>query len=94
MKYKQWLTEWLENYVKPVSKHKTYLRYNEIIKQHITFARDCHRGKYLTLSLQIVFGGVFIEAAIVGRDCRKPVAGHALISVDLHHRRRSRSGNV
>ena len=36
MKYKQWLTEWLENYVKPVSKHKTYLRYNEIIKQHIT----------------------------------------------------------
>ncbi len=36
MKYKQWLTEWLENYVKPVSKQKTYLRYNEIVRQHVT----------------------------------------------------------
>ena len=36
MKYKQWLTEWLENYVKPVSKHKTYIRYNEIVQQHVT----------------------------------------------------------
>ena len=35
MKYKQWLTEWLENYVKPVSKHKTYLRYNDIVNQHV-----------------------------------------------------------
>lgn len=36
MKYKQWLTEWLENYVKPVSKQKTYLRYHEIVEQHVS----------------------------------------------------------
>ena len=35
MIYKQWLTEWLENYVKPTSKQKTYVRYSEIVTQHI-----------------------------------------------------------
>lgn len=35
MKYKQWVFEWLENYVKPTSKGKTYKRYLEIVNQHI-----------------------------------------------------------
>lgn len=35
MKYNQWLSEWLENYVKPVSKQKTYARYADIIEKHI-----------------------------------------------------------
>ena len=35
MTYNQWLAEWLENYVKPVSKQKTYVRYTEIVRQHI-----------------------------------------------------------
>lgn len=35
MLYKQWLKEWLENFVKPTSKQKTYLRYSEIIDCHI-----------------------------------------------------------
>lgn len=36
MKYNEWLTEWLEYYVKPTSKRKTYLRYREIATRQIS----------------------------------------------------------
>lgn len=35
MNYKQWLGDWLEHYVKPSSKDKTYKRYREICEQHL-----------------------------------------------------------
>ena len=35
MKYKDWLYDWLENYVKPSAKRKTCSRYKEIVEQHI-----------------------------------------------------------
>lgn len=35
MKYKEWLEEWLKNYIEPSSKQKTYTRYCEIVNQHI-----------------------------------------------------------
>lgn len=35
MKYKEWLTIWLENYVKPTVKHRTYMRYESIVSNHI-----------------------------------------------------------
>ena len=35
MKYTEWLHEWLEYYIKPSAKEKTYRRYNEIAKQHL-----------------------------------------------------------
>lgn len=35
MKYHEWLQEWLENYIKPTAKTRTFSRYSEIIKQHI-----------------------------------------------------------
>lgn len=35
MKYKDWLYDWLENYIKPSSKIKTCERYTEIIERHI-----------------------------------------------------------
>lgn len=35
MKYKEWLDEWLENYIKPSAKGKTYTRYCEIANQHV-----------------------------------------------------------
>lgn len=35
MQYKYWLKEWLESYVKPSSKRKTYVRYSEIVSDHI-----------------------------------------------------------
>lgn len=35
MKYKDWLFDWLENYVKPSSKIRTYQRYEKICSLHI-----------------------------------------------------------
>ena len=35
MKYKEWLNDWLDNYVRPTSKERTYTRYYEIVHQHI-----------------------------------------------------------
>lgn len=35
MLYKEWLSSWLENYVQPSAKQRTYTRYKEIVDQHI-----------------------------------------------------------
>lgn len=35
MKYKEWLAEWLDNYIKPSAKEKTYSRYANITYKHI-----------------------------------------------------------
>ena len=35
MKYKDWLHDWLDNYIKPSSKTKTCARYTEIVERHI-----------------------------------------------------------
>ena len=38
MKYGEWLTEWLNNYVRISAKHRTIERYSEIINNHLA----CH----------------------------------------------------
>ncbi len=48
MLYKKWLKEWLEVYVKPTSKQKTYNRYSEIVSQHIVKALGDYEMKELT----------------------------------------------
>ena len=35
MLYKDWLTEWLLNYIKPTAKSKTYNRYSDIVEHHL-----------------------------------------------------------
>ena len=35
MLYKEWLSNWLENYVQPSAKQRIYTRYKEIVEQHI-----------------------------------------------------------
>lgn len=35
MKYQDWLNEWMENYIMPSSKQRTYTRYGEIVRLHI-----------------------------------------------------------
>ena len=35
MKYSTWLNLWLENYVKPSNKTRTYLRYRQIATNHV-----------------------------------------------------------
>lgn len=42
MKYKEWLEELLDNYIRPTAKERTYTRYYEIVHQHIS----PHLGEY------------------------------------------------
>ena len=35
MKYEEWLNIWLGNYIKPSSKERTYIRYEQLIRTHI-----------------------------------------------------------
>ena len=35
MKYKDWLQEWLDHYIEPTAKIRTYNRYSEIVVQHL-----------------------------------------------------------
>ena len=35
IKYIDWLTQWLENYIRPSVKMQTYERYKLIVEQHI-----------------------------------------------------------
>lgn len=35
MQYRKWLDHWLENYIQPSVKQRTYIRYIEIVDQHI-----------------------------------------------------------
>lgn len=35
MKYREWLKIWLENYIKPCVRERTYMRYEQIIRIHI-----------------------------------------------------------
>ena len=35
MKYKDWICEWLDDYVKPTVKEKTYLNYSVMLRTHI-----------------------------------------------------------
>lgn len=53
MKYKEWLCEWLECYVKPFVKPKTYVRYSEIVETHVAVAfGDCDMEDITPFALQ------------------------------------------
>lgn len=42
MKYNEWLKQWLDHYIKPTLKERTYTRYYEIVNQHL----NLHLGNY------------------------------------------------
>ena len=48
MKYSEWLNFWLENYIKPSVKQKTYLRYKEIVQKQIGVRFDAYALDNLT----------------------------------------------
>ncbi len=52
MLYKEWLATWLENYVKPTSKSRTYARYTELVRQHLGGVGDYALGELTPLVLQ------------------------------------------
>lgn len=53
MKYKEWLQEWLDNYIKLSSKVRTVERYEQIVRQHIIPALgDCELESITSRALQ------------------------------------------
>lgn len=56
MKYQEWLSEWLNNYVMPSSKQRTYTRYEEIVMQHIV----PHLGEYEIAELSPIIFQKFV----------------------------------
>ena len=62
MKYIDWLIQWLENYIRPSVKVRTYERYRLIVEQHI---KDKIGGMELNESVSacpaIVHNGTFAE---------------------------------
>lgn len=49
MKYGEWLEEWLENYIKPMSKTKTYADYRFLVQKHIIPALGEYECRELTI---------------------------------------------
>ena len=60
MKYKTWLFDWLENYVKPSVKMRTYERYYQICALHIIPSL----GKYILAEISVIDLQKFISAML------------------------------
>ena len=43
MKYSEWLNIWLENYIKPSSKERTYIRYGQLILYGQALDKELYR---------------------------------------------------
>ncbi len=53
MKYETWLIFWLKNYIQPMTKERTYMRYREIAHQHvIPRLGECELSKLTVILLQ------------------------------------------
>ena len=35
MEYSEWLNVWLDNYVKPSAKERTFIRYEQLVRTHV-----------------------------------------------------------
>ncbi|MBQ8685399.1 MAG: site-specific integrase [Clostridia bacterium] len=51
MKYKEWLNEWLDYYVKSTTKERTYNKYRRIVENHITPALGNYEMDELTANV-------------------------------------------
>ncbi len=78
MKYEIWLEQWLENYVKTALKPRTYVRYHETVRHHISPALGQHEICKITPLLIQKFIAELIENGNVLTG-----AGLAINSVNL-----------
>ncbi len=82
MQYKQWLNEWLENYVKPSSKPKTYLRYYEIVTRHLYPALGSYEMTTLTpIILQRFISGLSLSGNLKTGAGLSPNSVNGIITV-------------
>lgn len=61
MKYIEWLSLWMDNYIKPSTKERTYIRYEQIIYSYIVPDNVISKAKCATRGQQGVLGIVQIE---------------------------------
>ncbi len=66
MKYKDWLDEWLEHYVKTTSKLRTYERYSQTVNVHII----PHLGEYELSELQPIVLQRFVTELLTNGNKR------------------------
>lgn len=69
MKYIEWLNYWLENYVKPTSKQRTYDRYSQIVKNHLK-----NIGEFEIEQLNLRDLQQFVSTLILGSEKKSPLS--------------------
>lgn len=74
MKYKEWLCTWLELYVKPATKQRTYDRYSQICKKQLTLLL----GEYELEKLDSVVLQKFVVDLANGNDQQKGLSASTI----------------
>ena len=89
MKYKEWLVEWLGNYIMPSAKDKTYVRYSDIANQHLI----PNLGEYELNELSPIVVQRFITELMQFGNLRtgKGLAANSINSIITSPRRRVRA---
>lgn len=79
MLYKDWLYEWLNNYIKPTCKIRTFERYNTIVEKHIIGKLGNFELDNITISiLQNYVSQLFINGNI---KTRRGLSGNSINSI-------------
>ena len=70
MTYKNWLAEWLENYIRTSNKTRTYERYKNMIAIHI----NPHLGDYETDDISAIILQKFVST-LLNKDNKRTQKG-------------------
>lgn len=85
MKYGNWLQLWLNNYVKPAVKQRTYERYGEIIERYVAGALGGYEIEELIPSrLQVYAVGMLKSGGASGGGKLRPNTVNSIITVIQH----------
>ena len=85
MKYGNWLQLWLDNYVKPAVKQRTYERYGAIVDQHVSgVLGGFELDELLPSRLQIYTVGMLKSGKVKGEGGLRPNTVNSIITVIQH----------
>ena len=77
MEYIEWLNIWLNNYIKPSAKERTYIRYEQLIRTHIAKkSRRKRRKRPYAYRFAIVCNGIIKlrqfenRQRVIGKLCK------------------------
>ena len=85
MKYGYWLRLWLDDYVKPAVKQRTYERYGEIIERHVSgVLGEYELDELLPSRLQVYTVGMLKNGNLKGNGGLRPNTVNSIITVIQH----------